>query len=30
MSLTDLASIGSLVGGLAVVISLLFVGFQLR
>jgi hypothetical protein len=30
MSLSDLASIGSLVGGVAVVVSLLFVGFQLR
>jgi hypothetical protein len=30
VSLTDLASIGSLVGGIAVVVSLLFVGFQLR
>ncbi len=30
MTLSDLASVGSLVGGLAVVVSLLFVGFQLR
>jgi hypothetical protein len=30
MNLSDLASIGSLAGGLAVVVSLLFVGFQLR
>jgi hypothetical protein len=30
MSLADLSSIGSLGGGVAVVLSLLFVGFQLR
>jgi hypothetical protein len=30
MSLTDLASIGSLVSGVAVLFSLLFVGIQIR